>query len=52
MATVREHFRPEFLNRVDEIILFHRLKREQMGDHRRHPDGAAAEAAGRAQDHT
>jgi ATP-dependent Clp protease ATP-binding subunit ClpB len=28
---VREHFRPEFLNRVDEIILFHRLKREHMG---------------------
>jgi ATP-dependent Clp protease ATP-binding subunit ClpB len=31
MNVVRAHFRPEFLNRVDEIILFHRLKREQMG---------------------
>jgi ATP-dependent Clp protease ATP-binding subunit ClpB len=31
MAEVRSHFRPEFLNRVDEIILFHRLKREHMG---------------------
>jgi len=31
MAVVRGHFRPEFLNRVDEIILFHRLKRAQMG---------------------
>ncbi|MGE0339037.1 MAG: ATP-dependent chaperone ClpB [Xanthobacteraceae bacterium] len=31
MSVVRAHFRPEFLNRVDEIILFHRLKREQMG---------------------
>jgi ATP-dependent Clp protease ATP-binding subunit ClpB len=31
MAVVRSAFRPEFLNRVDEIILFHRLKREQMG---------------------
>ncbi len=31
MADVRAHFRPEFLNRVDEIILFHRLKREHMG---------------------
>jgi ATP-dependent Clp protease ATP-binding subunit ClpB len=30
MAVVRSNFRPEFLNRVDEIILFHRLKREQM----------------------
>jgi ATP-dependent Clp protease ATP-binding subunit ClpB len=31
MAVVRSAFRPEFLNRVDEIILFHRLKREHMG---------------------
>jgi ATP-dependent Clp protease ATP-binding subunit ClpB len=31
MNVVRAHFRPEFLNRVDEIILFHRLKREHMG---------------------
>ena len=31
MADVRSAFRPEFLNRVDEIILFHRLKRENMG---------------------
>ena len=30
MAAVRAHFRPEFLNRLDEIILFHRLTREQM----------------------
>jgi ATP-dependent Clp protease ATP-binding subunit ClpB len=31
MGVVRGHFRPEFLNRLDEIILFHRLKREHMG---------------------
>ena len=31
MTAVRAHFRPEFLNRVDEIILFHRLRREDMG---------------------
>src|SRR3712207_4109189 len=31
MGVVRQHFRPEFLNRVDEIILFHRLKRSEMG---------------------
>ncbi|MFZ0124402.1 MAG: ATP-dependent chaperone ClpB, partial [Xanthobacteraceae bacterium] len=31
MAVVRAAFRPEFLNRIDEIILFHRLKRAQMG---------------------
>jgi ATP-dependent Clp protease ATP-binding subunit ClpB len=30
MAEMRAKFRPEFLNRIDEIILFHRLKREQM----------------------
>jgi ATP-dependent Clp protease ATP-binding subunit ClpB len=27
---VRASFRPEFLNRLDDIILFHRLKREHM----------------------
>ncbi len=31
MGVVKSAFRPEFLNRVDEIILFHRLKRAQMG---------------------
>jgi ATP-dependent Clp protease ATP-binding subunit ClpB len=30
MAVVRAHFRPEFLNRVDEIILFHRLQKRDM----------------------
>jgi ATP-dependent Clp protease ATP-binding subunit ClpB len=30
MAAVRAHFRPEFLNRLDEIILFHRLSRVDM----------------------
>ena len=30
MNAVRAHFRPEFLNRLDEIILFHRLTRGQM----------------------
>ncbi len=30
MAELKTKFRPEFLNRIDEIILFHRLKREQM----------------------
>jgi len=31
MDVVRAHFRPEFLNRVDDIILFHRLQRKEMG---------------------
>ncbi len=30
MDIVRGHFRPEFLNRLDEIILFHRLAQEHM----------------------
>jgi ATP-dependent Clp protease ATP-binding subunit ClpB len=30
MAVVRASFRPEFLNRLDEIILFHRLGRDDM----------------------
>jgi ATP-dependent Clp protease ATP-binding subunit ClpB len=30
MAAVREHFRPEFLNRLDEILIFHRLSLEQL----------------------
>jgi ATP-dependent Clp protease ATP-binding subunit ClpB len=30
MDAVRRHFRPEFLNRIDEIILFRRLGRAQM----------------------
>jgi ATP-dependent Clp protease ATP-binding subunit ClpB len=30
LEDLRQHFRPEFLNRVDEIILFHRLDRDQL----------------------
>jgi ATP-dependent Clp protease ATP-binding subunit ClpB len=30
MAVVRQHFRPEFLNRLDEIVLFRRLQRSDM----------------------
>ena len=31
MSVVKASFRPEFLNRVDEVILFHRLRRQDMG---------------------
>ncbi len=31
MEEVRAAFRPEFLNRLDEIVLFHRLSRDQIG---------------------
>ncbi len=30
MDALRGHFRPEFINRIDEIIIFHSLTREQM----------------------
>jgi ATP-dependent Clp protease ATP-binding subunit ClpB len=30
MAAVRDHFKPEFLNRVDEVITFHRLGMEHL----------------------
>jgi ATP-dependent Clp protease ATP-binding subunit ClpB len=29
-AALRQHFRPEFLNRIDETIIFDRLKREEL----------------------
>jgi ATP-dependent Clp protease ATP-binding subunit ClpB len=32
LEAVRRHFRPEFLNRIDEMILFQRLGRAQMND--------------------
>jgi ATP-dependent Clp protease ATP-binding subunit ClpB len=32
MADVRGHFRPEFLNRLDEIVIFHPLAREHLRD--------------------
>ncbi|MSR65710.1 MAG: AAA family ATPase, partial [Verrucomicrobiae bacterium] len=31
MEVLRAHFRPEFLNRLDEIILFHKLSADQIG---------------------
>ncbi len=31
MEALRQHFRPEFLNRVDETIIFHSLTREHLG---------------------
>ena len=32
MGMLRDHFRPEFLNRVDEIIMFHALTEAQIGE--------------------
>jgi ATP-dependent Clp protease ATP-binding subunit ClpB len=30
MAVLREHFRPEFLNRIDDVVVFHPLGEEQL----------------------
>ena len=42
MDALRSHFRPEFLNRVDEIVIFEPLKRERHLPDRRPAAGAAA----------
>lgn len=31
MSTVKKHFRPEFLNRLDDIVIFSPLSREELG---------------------
>ena len=41
MEEVRRAFRPEFLNRLDEILLFNRLSRAQHDGHRRRSSSAA-----------
>jgi ATP-dependent Clp protease ATP-binding subunit ClpB len=30
MEVVAEHFRPEFINRIDDLVVFHPLDREQI----------------------
>ena len=47
MAAVRDHFKPEFLNRVDEIVRVPPLVGGRHRAHRRHPGRAAAPAARR-----
>src|SRR5438477_351759 len=32
MAEVKTHFRPEFVNRIDEIVVFHALAEDQIAD--------------------
>ena len=51
MDAVRAHFRPEFLNRLDETIIFDRLSRDDMDGIVDIQLGASDEAAWRAQDH-
>ncbi|WP_164305456.1 hypothetical protein, partial [Streptococcus pneumoniae] len=30
MNAVSQHFRPEFINRIDELVIFHSLKKAQI----------------------
>jgi ATP-dependent Clp protease ATP-binding subunit ClpB len=40
-AEVKQHFRPEFLNRIDETVVFHALDQQEHREHRAHPAQAA-----------
>ncbi len=44
---LQNHFRPEFLNRIDEIVVFHPLTQRTACRGRRHPAEACQPAAGR-----
>ena len=50
MEVVRAHFRPEFLNRLDEIVLFRRLQRSDMAAIVEIQLARPAQAAGRPED--
>ncbi len=50
MRVLREHFRPEFLNRVDDIVIFHTLGHAQMNEILELRPERGAEAAGRPAD--
>ncbi len=51
LDVVNQFFRPEFLNRLDEILIFRRLSLGAGSSDRRHPDRPRREAARRAQHH-
>ena len=51
MAAVRSAFKPEFINRLDDVLIFDALSEERAGADRRHPARPAAEAAGAAPAH-
>ena len=51
MQALRQQFKPEFLNRVDDIIIFRPLGKRADRAHRRSAARAAREAARRAEDH-
>jgi hypothetical protein len=45
MEIVGQHFRPEFLNRVDDVVVFHPLRKDPHPLDRRHPGRLPAQAA-------
>ena len=44
LAVVRSHFKPEFLNRLDDIVVFHALRGDDLRVDRGHPARPAARA--------
>ena len=50
LEVLRQSFRPEFLNRVDEVVVFHPLTRDELRQIVDRPAGASAPAARGAQD--
>ena len=34
MSAVSQHFRPEFINRIDELVIFHFITKAQIPWHR------------------
>ncbi len=51
MAVVKDHFRPEFLNRLDEIVLFDEPSREDSQDRRHQPGQAQSSPGGASHQH-
>ena len=49
MEIVQQTFRPEFINRIDDIVVFHPLGHRADPQDRRHPAGVPAQAAAGAQ---
>ena len=47
LGELRHHFTPEFINRIDELIVFNPLGREELPQDRRHPVGRRQRQPGR-----
>lgn len=52
LELVRASFKPEFLNRLDDLVVFSALSGEEPRAHRRAPDRLARRAAGRPAAHS